>query len=194
MMEVGTLCLAIDSLIYKLRNINHRLFYLQHCQDFQIPINDDETIRIELALDTIMANFDFLIANVIDKKCNDQETVAKMQAMIHDSIRNDLAMKLWEHVGVSTIDLDYAALPSCMHVLENKKQLNTTNFIKRLTDKNTISDTDLIEMFTYLTYLYVERQDSIVAHIVQNLRNKRALCQELQDRLNNFKINHKLWI
>nr|WRQ96383.1 maco-A 147 [Mamestra configurata nucleopolyhedrovirus A] len=128
MMEVGTLCLAIDSLIYKLRNINHRLFYLQHCQDFQIPINDDETIRIELALDTIMANFDFLIA------------------------------------------------------------------IKRLTDKNTISDTDLVEMFTYLTYLYVERQDSIVAHIVQNLRNKRALCQELQDRLNNFKINHKLWI
>ncbi|ACH88662.1 hypothetical protein HaMNV_gp140 [Helicoverpa armigera multiple nucleopolyhedrovirus] len=190
-MEVGTLCLAIDSQIYKLRNINHRLFYLQHCQDFQTPINDDEIIRIELDLDNVMVNFDFLVANVT---CNNQETILSMQAMINDGIRSDLAMKLWEHVGVSTIDSDYVALPNCLHVLENKKQLNTTNFIKRLNTKDSVSNKDLIQMFSYLTYLYVEPQDSIVAHIVQNLRNKRALCQELQDRLNNFKINHKLWI
>ncbi|WBB27245.1 hypothetical protein [Mythimna sequax nucleopolyhedrovirus] len=193
-MEVGTLSLAMDSLIYNLRNINRRLFYLQHCQDFQTPINNDEIVRIELDLNTISGNFDFLNVNVIEQKCDNQTTLTKTQSMINDGVRNDLAMKLWEHIGVSTINPDYISLPNCIYVLENKKQLNTTNFIKRLANKDNVGDKDLVEMFEYLTHLYVGRQDSIVAHIVQNLRDKRALCNELQDRLYNFKINHKLWI
>jgi hypothetical protein len=190
-MDVGTLSMATDSLVFELRIINKQLFCLQQRADFQDPI-DNDVDRVELALDSVTKNFDFLI-NVVADKRDDEVTKQKMKLIVKEAIFNELAMKLREHIEATEDNFDFLALKNCTHILENKKQLQPSHFQKRL-EKKHVDDDALVEMFLYLTYLYVSPHENVTAHVVQDLRSKRELCDELAKRLANFKINHKLWI
>lgn len=191
-MDVGTLSMAIDSLVFELRIINKQLFCLQQRADFQEPLGNDVD-RVQLALDSVTKNFDFLINVVVDNKRDDEAAKQKMKLIVKEAIHNELAMKIREHIGATKDDFDYVALKNCTHILKNKKQLQPSHFQKRL-EKKPVDDGALVEMFLYLTYMYVSPHENVTVHVVQDLHSKRALCDELAKRLANFRINHKLWI